>query len=110
MVAGEDSVRRVSPCAAEGGGNVEVDTWNQVERRSHRVAYDNEDGVLASLQDPPCDEGESWMSLRSFWNPTLNSLEVVHQYEFSCYHQGASPASRWACNRNHRPIVLGREA
>jgi hypothetical protein len=66
VVVGEDSAHRASPCAVVDGGNVEVDTWNQAEHRSHQVVYDNEDDGQASLSVPLCDEVESSMSLRSF--------------------------------------------
>ena len=109
MVVGEDSAHTVSPCAVVDGDNAEVDTWNPVERRSHRVVNGNEDGARASLQLLlPRDEAESW-SLSS-WNPALNSLEVVHRYEFSCYHRKASQASPQAYNRTRQRSEVDREA
>lgn len=59
MAVGEDSDRKVSPCAVAGGDNVEVDTWNQVVLRSLRVVYDSEDGARVSQQLHFGDEGES---------------------------------------------------
>lgn len=109
MAVGVGSDHTASSCVVEDGDNVEVDTWNPVGRRSHRVAYGNEDVARESQQLLLLrDARESW-SLNS-WNPVLNSWEVVHRCEFSCYHRTASPAYPQPYNRTRQRNAVDRAA
>lgn len=100
-MGGEDNGRRVHPYEVEDDDNgEEVGTWNQ--DRSHPAAWDNGDGETVNQLSFHCVEVES---LPNSLILALNSLEVVHPQQLSCYHLEAWPALDSRAHQNEEGMV-----